>query len=274
MKEKIRDLWTERSNPHTERLGESSTLEVLSLINQEDVDVPFAVTLVLESLARFVDEAALRLKSGGRLFYVGAGTSGRLGILDASECPPTFGTDPELVQGIIAGGDPAVFKAIEGAEDKEEEGALVLERKKLSAKDCVVGLSASGRTPFVLGALKYAKKQKALTAGVTCNPDATLTKCSEFIFPLDVGPEVIAGSSRLKCGTAQKMILNMISTAVMIRLGKVKGNKMVDLIPKSEKLWERAIGLVMDELRVSEKEAERLLKESGGSVRQALRSHK
>jgi len=272
MKEKIRSLWTERSNPRSERLDEASTLEILSLMNHEDVDVPFAVTLVLESLAHFVDGASLRLKAGGRLFYVGAGTSGRLGILDASECPPTFGTEPELVQGIIAGGNPAVFKAVEGAEDKESEGAKALIRKKLSKKDCVVGLSASGRTPFVLGALKYAKKKKALTAFVTCNPESTMLKSCDFGLPLDVGPEILSGSTRLKCGTGQKMILNMISTAIMIRLGRVKGNRMIDLDPKNDKLWERAKGLVMEALAVTEKTAEDLLKKAGGRARQAIES--
>lgn len=270
MKEKIGLLATERSNPKSERLDELSTLDVLRLMNQEDQRVPRAIRPVLSKLAAFVDEGAKRLANGGRLFYVGAGTSGRLGILDASECPPTFGTNPNLVQGIMAGGQSAVFKAVEGAEDNEDAGAASLKKKKLTSKDCVVGLSASGRTPFVVGALKFARKKKAMTAAITCNPKARmLALCNVPLVP-EVGPEIIAGSTRLKCGTAEKMILNMISTGILIKLGKVNGNRMIDLVPKSRKLWERAKGLVMEAVEVGEKEAQRLLHQAAGSARRAI----
>lgn len=270
MKDDIRSLFTEKANPRTEKLDALPTRKMLELINREDRAVPRAAAAAVPALARFVDEAARRMKTGGRLFYVGAGTSGRLGILDASECPPTFGTAPELVQGIIAGGAPAIFHAVEKAEDNERAGAEALREKMLSYKDCVVGLSASGRTPFVIGALRYAQKKGALTAGITCNPDSAVTEMCAYPLVAQVGPEVVAGSSRLKCGTAQKLILNMISTGVMVKLGKVRGNRMIDLVPKSRKLWERAKGLVMESLRVSEKRAEALLKKGGGSARKAI----
>lgn len=270
MKEKISRLHTEKSNPKSERLDTQSTIAILQLINREDQTPAKAVSKNLPTLAQLIEEIARRLKNGGRLFYAGAGTSGRLGILDASECPPTFGTDPELVQGIIAGGMSAVFKAVEGAEDHEDDGRQILKQKKCSAKDCVIGLSASGRTPFVIGALKFAREIHALTAGITCNPQAKMFLWCDFPIAADVGPEIIAGSTRLKCGTAQKMILNMISTGVMVRLGLVSGNRMVNLIPKSEKLWERAKALVMKSLDVSEKKAEVLLKQAEGNARRAI----
>jgi N-acetylmuramic acid 6-phosphate etherase len=270
MKENIQTLITERSNPGTRDLDSLSTSKILKIMNHEDSKVPRAVSFVLPEITRFIESAVQRIEQGGRLFYVGAGTSGRLGILDASECPPTFGTSPDLVQGIIAGGFQAVFQAVEKAEDDEKAGEETLKKVRFSKVDSVVGLSASGRTPYVIGALKYAQKIGGLTAGMTCNADARLLKFCECRFAVNVGPEVVAGSTRLKCGTAQKLILNMISTGIMIRLGKVKGNRMIDLIPKSQKLWERAKGLIMEELRVSEKKAEVLLRESGGSARKAI----
>lgn len=274
MSEEIRKLVTERPNPKSETLDLLPAFEILRLMNEEDFQPPSAITPLLPMLARFVEEGAKRLRDGGRLFYVGAGTSGRLGVLDASECPPTFGTAPIMVQGIIAGGAKAIFKAVEGAEDKAGEGKRILEKKKLTSKDCVVGLSASGRTPFVVGALKCARKKKALTSFVTCNAGARMLGYCDFGFVLEVGPEVVSGSTRLKCGTAQKMILNMISTAIMVKLGRVSGNRMVDLVPKSKKLWERAKGLVMEEARVSEKKAESLLQQAHGSPRKAIEMYR
>lgn len=270
MNESILTLLTEQPNPRTSRLDRLSCLEMLRIINQEDHRVPSAVSKILPEVARFVEAAARQLKQGGRLFYVGAGTSGRLGILDASECPPTFGTSSGMVQGIIAGGNRAVFRAVEGAEDREENGWKSLAAKKASSADCVVGLSASGRTPFVLGALRYARKHRIPSAGITCNPRSPLVKLADIPLVANVGPEVVAGSTRLKCGTAQKLLLNMISTGTMIRLGKVSGNRMIDLVPKSKKLWERAKGLVMEALGVSEKKAEALLRRAGGSARRAV----
>ncbi len=270
MKEKISLLPTERSNPKTRDLDSLSTLKILQIMNQEDLKVPKAVRLILPEIAQFIDQSAQRIMQGGRLFYLGAGTSGRLGILDASECPPTFGTQVDLVQGIIAGGFQAVFQAVENAEDNEKAGESALKEVNLSKKDSVVGLSASGRTPYVIGALKYARKVKSLTAGVTCNPEARLLQFCGFHFAVDVGAEIIAGSTRLKCGTAQKLILNMISTGIMVRLGKVKGNRMIDLVPKSQKLWERAKGLVMEELGIGERRAEKLLRLSQGNPRKAV----
>jgi N-acetylmuramic acid 6-phosphate etherase len=269
-KNEIASLYTEKPNPRSRHLDSLPTKEILILMNQEDALVPKAVKSIIPLLSCFVEEAVKRMQLGGRLFYVGAGTSGRLGILDAAECPPTFGTKPTLVQGILAGGRKAIFHAVEKAEDNKEAGADVLKKKKLSSKDCVVGLSASGRTPFVLGALQYAQKQNALTAGITCNPKAQLVSICQYPLVANVGPEIIAGSTRLKCGTAQKLILNMISTSIMVKLGKVKGNRMIDLIPKSQKLWERAKHLVMQELHIGEKKAEALLKESRGSARKAI----
>lgn len=270
-RESIRALATENPHPKTQNLDRESVRTILSIMNEEDRQVPRAVQKAIPVLETLISGIAERLKSGGRLFYVGAGTSGRLGVLDASECPPTFGTKPSMVQGIIAGGPRAIRKAVEGAEDQEQEAGKILKRKKLSAKDCVIGISASGRTPFVLGALRCAMDKEALTAGITCNPAGKMLRLCRYPVVLPVGPEVLAGSSRLKCGTAQKLVLNMISTAVMIQLGRVKGNRMVDLIPKSHKLWERGKGLVMEALGISEKKAEALLKEAGGSVRTAIR---
>lgn len=270
MKEKIRVLFTERSNPKSEKLDHLGALGILRLMNAEDKKVPAAITPVLPVLAQFIEEVVGRMKIGGRLFYVGAGTSGRIGILDASECPPTFGTLPALVQGLIAGGEKALFKAVEGAEDQESEGGLSLKRKKLTSLDCVVGLSASGRTPFVIGALKVARRLKAATAVITCNPQSKMLRFAEFRLVPDVGPEIVSGSTRLKCGTAEKLLLNMISTTVMVRLGRVKGNRMVDLIPKSWKLWERAKGMVMESLNINENKAEKLLRQASGNVRKAI----
>lgn len=236
----LSSLPTEQQNPRTRELSRLPTLRALELINDEDALVALAVRQVLPQVALAVEAIAPRLERGGRLFYIGAGTSGRLGVLDASECPPTFGTSPDLVQALIAGGREAVFRAQEGAEDRFDDGARDAQRAGFSANDCLVGLAASGRTPFVLGALDYARALGAWTGGVSVVPDGQMKSlCDVYIAPL-VGPEALTGSSRMKAGTAQKMVLNMISTGVMLRLGKVNGNLMTHLTPSCEKLVDRA----------------------------------
>jgi N-acetylmuramic acid 6-phosphate etherase len=263
-------LPTEAVNPLTAELSRLPTLQALELINDEDQKVAPAVRLVLSEVASAVDAIAERMIEGGRLFYIGAGTSGRLGIVDASECPPTFGTPPELVQGIIAGGPEAMFSSREGAEDVPEAGADALRERGLTEADSVVGLAASGRTPFVLGALQYAREMGALTVGITVNPDAAMKPlCDIFIAPL-VGPEAIAGSTRMKSGTAQKLVLNMISTGIMLRLGRVDGNLMTDMRPLCGKLEDRAQRLVMSLAHVDAPSAQAALDACNGNVREAV----
>lgn len=263
-------LPTEAVNPNTTDLSRVPTLQALEMINDEDQQVAPAVRLVLPEVAAAVDAIAERMAQGGRLFYVGAGTSGRLGVVDASECPPTFGTPPEWVQGIIAGGPEAMFSSREGAEDIPEEGAAALRERGLEAVDAVVGLAASGRTPFVIGALQYAREVGAFTAGITVNPEAALKPlCDIFIAPF-VGPEAIAGSTRMKSGTAQKLVLNMISTGVMLRLGRVEGNLMTDMRPLCGKLVDRAQRLVMRLAHVDAPTAQAALDDCDGSVRDAV----
>jgi N-acetylmuramic acid 6-phosphate etherase len=264
-------LPTEAINPQTADLSRLTTREALLRINDEDRKVAEAVRLVLDEVAATVDAIAERLaQRGGRLFYIGAGTSGRLGVVDASECPPTFGTPPELVQGLIAGGPAAVFRSQEGAEDVPEDGAAALRENGLSANDAVVGVAASGRTPYVIGALQYAGEIGAFTAGVTVNPEAAMKPwCDVLIAPV-VGPEAIAGSTRMKAGTAQKLVLNMISTGVMLRLGRVEGNLMADLRPLCGKLVDRAQRLVMRLANVDAETAQQALDNCGGNVRDAV----
>jgi N-acetylmuramic acid 6-phosphate etherase len=263
-------LPTEAINASTLNLSWVSTREAMLLINDEDHKVAPAVRECVDEIARAVDEIALRLKSGGRLFYIGAGTSGRLGVLDASECPPTFGTDPEMVQGLIAGGAEAVFKSREGAEDEEEGGVLALREKAFSSADALVGLAASGRTPYVIGALKHAREIGALTVGVTVNPEAAMKEhCDIFVAPV-VGPEALTGSTRMKAGTAQKLVLNMISTGVMLRLGKVEGNLMTKVRAWCEKLVDRQQRLVMHIAHVDSETAQRALDEASGDVEKAV----
>ncbi len=236
----LSNLPSEGVNPRTLELSRLPTLEALALISDEDHLVAPAVRLVLPQVALAVEAIAARLAQGGRLFYSGAGTSGRLGVVDASECPPTFGTPPDLVQGLIAGGREAMFRSQEGAEDITENGARDLAAAGFGAGDCLVGLAASGRTPYVLGALDHARAIGAWSAGISVNPEAAMKgRCDVFIAPF-VGPEALAGSSRMKAGTAQKMVLNMLSTGVMLRLGRVDGNLMTHLTPSCEKLVDRA----------------------------------
>lgn len=234
------NLITEGRNPNTLDIDKIDTLSMLKKINDEDKKVAFAIEKELPKIAEAVDKTAERLKKGGRLIYIGAGTSGRLGILDASECPPTFGTDPEMVQGIIAGGDRAIKMSVEGAEDDENLGKNDLIKKGLTNKDVVVGIAASGRTPYVIKSLEYAREIGTLTIGITCNPDCLMKDVVDILISPVVGPEVIMGSTRMKAGTAQKLILNMISTATMIKLGKVFSNLMVDVKASNVKLVDRA----------------------------------
>lgn len=256
-------LSTEQRNPASAHIDEASTLGILELLNHEDRKVPQAVNAVLPQVAEAVDLVAGALRSGGRLFYAGAGTSGRLGVMDAAECPPTFGTAPETVQGIIAGGEGALLCAAERAEDRPEDGATELRRRRLSARDIVMGIAASGVTPFVLGALAYARRTGASTVFFTCNREAADRVDADIRIVPDVGPEAIAGSTRLKAGTATKLVLNMITTAAMVRLGKVYGNLMVDLAPTCEKLNDRARRILMETTGRSRDDCGRMLAEAG-----------
>jgi N-acetylmuramic acid 6-phosphate etherase len=239
-------LSTEQSDPRYSQIDRLSTEQVARLMNAADITVPAAVALVIPEISATVDAVVTRMKAGGRLFYVGAGTSGRLAVLDASECPPTFGTDPELVQGIIAGGQPALTRSVEGAEDDHAGGAAAIAERGVGALDSVVGVSASGRAPFVLGALAEAGRRGALTAGLSCNAGTPLSEAATHPIEVIVGPEVVTGSTRLKAGTAQKLVLNMISTIVMVRLGRTYGNTMIEVSAMNSKLADRAARMVGD----------------------------
>lgn len=250
-------------------LEKMTTLELLTAINDQDMMVPKAVRDLLPAINHFVLAALEKMKEGGRLFYIGAGTSGRLGIVDASECPPTFGVEDDLVVGLIAGGDAAIRKAVENAEDDNQQGWEDLKKSKINALDTLVGIAASGTTPYVLGAIEKANKAGVLTAGITCNPGSPLTQLVKHPLVAVVGPEVVTGSTRMKSGTAQKLILNMISTALMVGLGHVKGNKMVDMQLSNAKLVERGAKMVSEALSISVDEGRaRLLQH--GSVRKAI----
>ena len=261
---------TEQVNPRSTDIDRRSTLEILTLINQEDRTVAEAVSQVLDRVAEAVDLIVQRLETGGRLFYVGTGTSGRLGVLDASECPPTFGVSPELVQGIIAGGSEALQKAIEGAEDDYNQAARDLKRFGVRSGDAVVGISASGNTPYTLGALEYASQTGAATIAVTCNPDSKMAAVAGVSVSPVVGPEILVGSSRMKAGTAQKMVLNMISTATMIRRGLVYGNLMSNLKATNQKLRGRASAILAQQTRIPPEAAARAFQEAGNDLRVAL----
>lgn len=272
MSEPLDSLITESRNPKTLSLHELSITEILSVMNQEDQQVPLAVAKEIPAIAEVVEVIVEKLKQGGRLFYIGAGTSGRLGVLDASEAPPTFGVDPGLIQAVIAGGAKAVFESIEGAEDKEDNGKYALQEKNFFSKDVLIGISASGRTPFVIGGLKYASAIGAYGIGLTANPKAELCNYTKICITPIVGPEVLTGSTRLKAGTAQKLILNMISTAAMIKLGKVYSNLMIELLPKSKKLTCRAQRIVSQITGCSEETAANLLNNTQWDVRKAVES--
>ena len=266
----LNKLTTERRNPHTSHIDELSTLEMVTAINREDQQVPLAVEKVLPQIAQAVDLITERLKNGGRLFYIGAGTSGRLGILDAVECPPTYGTAPEMVQGLIAGGTPAIFKAQEGAEDNPALAAKDLTAAGFSACDVLVGIAASGRTPYVIGGIEYAQKIKAPTIALSCSENSQIAALADIAITPITGPEAVTGSTRMKAGTAQKLVLNMLSTGTMIKLGKVYGNLMVDVKTSNLKLEERARRIVMEATGCSRDEAIAVLAQAQGRAKLAI----
>ncbi|HEY1948720.1 MAG TPA: N-acetylmuramic acid 6-phosphate etherase, partial [Bryobacteraceae bacterium] len=259
----IQELLTEAQNPASTSLDALPTIDMLRVMNTADQEVALAVERELAHIAQAVDAVARRLEAGGRLFYTGAGTSGRLGVLDASECPPTFNTSPELVQGIIAGGDRALRHSIEKAEDDPEQGKRDLADRNLGSADALVGIAASGRTPYVLGGLVYARELGALTIGLSCTPDSEVARAAEIAITPAPGPEVVTGSTRLRAGTATKLVLNMLSTGVMVRLGYVYGNLMVNVQPTNEKLVDRARRIIVKVAGVSYEEAARLLNAAG-----------
>jgi len=261
---------TEQDNPRSANLSSQSAAEIVALMNEEDATVATAVKPVLGDVASAVDHIVDRLRNGGRLFYIGTGTSGRLGVLDASECPPTFGVSPELVQGVIAGGYDACHRAVEASEDDAHASSADLRGRGFSERDVLVGIAASGRTPYTVGAISYARSLGAFTIGLTCVPGSPITQAAELSIVPIVGPEVVTGSSRLKAGTAQKMVLNMLSTATMVQLGYVTGNRMSHLKAGNEKLRERAVRIVMAETGLDQTGATKALEASGWVVREAV----
>ena len=269
MRDNYDALKTEGRNPRTMNIDKMTTLEAMRLMNDENKVVTDAIETQLTEIAQAVDLIAAAMERGGHLIYVGAGTSGRLGVIDAAECPPTFGVDHALVRGIIAGGEGAMFRAVENAEDSEDWGKRAIDEDGVQAGDVVVGISAAGRAPFVLGALKRAREIGATPIGVTCNPDSLFVPLCDVTIAAYVGPEVISGSTRLKAGTAQKLILNMLSTGAMIKTGKVYSNLMINVKPTNEKLWERATRIIMQIANIDHDRAGELLKKHG-SIRAAL----
>lgn len=270
MLENLKELVTEGKNERTRDLDQLPVREILQVMNDEDKKVPYAVEDVLDQVADAVEIIVDSLQNGGRLFYFGAGTSGRLGILDASECPPTFGTDPELIQGVIAGGPSAMIRAVEGAEDSEELGEEDIHKYNVTGKDVVVGIAASGRTPYVIGALRAAQTIGARTISLSCNETALIDGGVDVSINVVVGPEVVTGSTRLKAGSAQKLVLNMLTTATMIRLGKVYGNLMVNVQATNQKLRERVKRIVMEVTGVTYEEAGRLAELANGDAKAAI----
>lgn len=266
----LSQLVSETRNPRSADIDLMTSLELVTLINDEDRTVPEAVAATLPQIAQAVDAIVAGLQSGGRLVYAGAGTSGRLGVLDASECPPTFGTAPELVVGLIAGGDAAVRHAVEGAEDDAAAGAADLEAINFSANDVLVGIAVSGRTPYVIGALRHASSLGATTIALTCNPGSPIATMAQISIAPVVGPEVVTGSTRLKSGTAQKLVLNMLSTASMVRFGKTYGNLMVDMIASNRKLEARAARMVAEATGASLPDATTALEQAGYSSKLAI----
>lgn len=262
---------TEQSS-HYEHLEKMSVIELLSNINNEDKTVPHAVEKSLPQIEALVTKVVEKMKLGGHLYYIGAGTSGRLGIVDASECPPTFGVPFDLVNGIIAGGDKAIRRAVENAEDNATQAWIDLQENNISENDIVIGIAASGTTPYVIGGLEKCNENNIITGCITCNEGSPLALTAQFPVVVVVGPEFVTGSSRMKAGTAQKLVLNMISTATMIQLGKVKGNKMIDMQLSNDKLVDRGVKMIMSEIPVSYEEASALLLKHG-SVRKAVDSY-
>jgi N-acetylmuramic acid 6-phosphate etherase len=268
--ELLSKLETEQRNPASERLSEMDTIEILRVINEEDKKVAYAVEKALPEIAKLVDAIVEAVRSGGRWIYVGAGTSGRLAAIDVAELLSTYDVGPEVVEALVAGGPGAMVRPIEGAEDDEEMAVRELKARRVCEKDVVVGISASGRTPYVVSALKYAKSVGARTAAITCVENSPVTEFADIKVVVKTGPEVITGSTRMKAGTAQKMVLTMLSTAVMVKLGRVYGNLMVALQPVSQKLRERAKRIIMMEAGVSYEEASRILEEAGYDVPAAI----
>ncbi|WP_154172481.1 N-acetylmuramic acid 6-phosphate etherase [Vibrio metoecus] len=266
-------LVSEGRNPDTMDIDLLSSQEIVERLNQQDKQVPLAVEAVLPQIAQAVDKITAAFKQGGRLIYLGAGTSGRLGVLDASECPPTFGVSDQMVIGLIAGGKEAMFTAQEGAEDNATLGAHDLQQIDFSSKDVLVGIAASGRTPYVIGALEYANDLGATTIALSCNPDSPIAEIAQIAISPVVGPEALTGSTRLKSGTAQKLVLNMLTTASMIRLGKSYQNLMVDVRATNRKLIARAVRIVMQATDCQREEAEALLKESHNNAKLAILMH-
>ena len=269
----------EKHSPDTEKvsnydhLEKMSTSELLQSINKEDQTVAQSVQKVIPEIEKLVNEISTKIEMGGRLFYIGAGTSGRLGVLDASECPPTFGVSPDIVIGLIAGGDTALRNAVENAEDNTTQAWKDLQKYQISDKDVLVGIAASGTTPYVIGGINDARKNGIITGCVTCSSKSPLAKASEFPVEVITGPEFVTGSTRMKAGTAQKMVLNMITTSTMIKLGKIKGNKMVDMQLSNDKLVGRGTRMIMEELNIEKEEAEELLLKYK-SVRRAIEVYK
>ena len=266
----LEKLSTEARNPASSRIDKLDTLSMMRVMNDEDQKTALAVKAILPDIARAVDVIAARLKTGGRLFYMGSGTSGRLGILDAVECPPTYSTDPDLVQGLIAGGKEAIFRAREGAEDSLDKGADDIISHDLSAKDVLVGITASGRTPYVLGGMEEARRRGAFVIGLACSKEPDIACTADLMLICLPVPEVVTGSTRMMAGTVTKMILNMLSTGTMIRLGKVRGNLMIDVKATNEKLKERATRIVMTVTGMDRAAAEKALRESDGRARLAV----
>ncbi|MDX1301368.1 N-acetylmuramic acid 6-phosphate etherase [Photobacterium sp.] len=270
MKIDLSTMITESRNEASQHIDTLSTLDMLKVINDEDKKVALAVEQTLPQVAKVVDAIAVAFQQGGRLIYAGAGTSGRLGILDASECPPTYGTKPDQVVGLIAGGHQAIFSAVENAEDNRELGAEDLKALNVNRKDVLVGIAASGRTPYVLGAMAYAKSVGATVACISCNPQSPMTEAAEICITPVVGPEVVTGSSRMKAGTAQKLVLNMLTTGAMIRTGKIYGNLMVDVEATNAKLVERQKNIVVAATECPREDAEAALQSCGGHCKTAI----
>ncbi|MCC0684237.1 N-acetylmuramic acid 6-phosphate etherase [Clostridioides sp. ZZV15-6383] len=266
----LENLVTEGRNKNTLQIDKEDTLGIIELINNEDKTVAYAVEEQKESIAKAVNIIVDRMKQGGRLFYIGAGTSGRIGILDATECPPTYGVDFELVQAIIAGGNQAIFKAVEGAEDDKKLGKQDIIDRGVTSKDVICGIAASGRTPYVIGAMEYAKELGCAVLSITMNPNSEMSKKADLPISIIVGAEVIMGSTRMKSGTAQKMVCNMLTTASMVKMGKVYSNLMVDVKTSNEKLVERAKRIIMIATSVEYDVAEKFLEEADNSVKLAI----
>lgn len=261
---------TEQENLKTTNLSSLPVREIIRLMNDEDALVAQAITLVLSDVERAVEEIVSRIRTGGRLFYIGTGTSGRLGVLDAAECPPTFGVSPKLVQAVIAGGYEACYRAVEASEDDADAGGKDLQARGFTKQDVLVGIAASGRTPYTVGAVNHARRCGAFTIAITCVPRSPITEAAEVSIVPVVGPEVVAGSTRLKAGTAQKLVLNMLSTATLVRLGYVSGNRMTNVLPRNAKLRARALRIIMAESGSDEETARAALDKSGDDPRVAL----